>query len=193
MGRFLNSRITGGPGETFQRKGSCMHMRGKRKLWKASRTHCTVVTRKEGREMIPTHNQVVVHFADGRLVKGQTRDFFPDKETFHVSRVSPAGVEGTEEIQVACCKAVFFVKGLLGDARYEEKKSFDEVPGSGKSGIKIKVEFEDGETIRGISMGYNRTRKGFFVIPVDPKSNNERIYVVVANAARVTVGPDAEK
>lgn len=143
--------------------------------------------------MIPVHNQIVVHFNDGRLLKGYTHDFFPEKATFHVSQSLAGGAGAVQEISVADCKAVFFVKSPAGDVRYAEKKRFEEVSAKGQSGIKIKVEFGDGEVIRGISMGYNKTRKGFFVVPVDPKSNNERIYIIAANIARITVGPEAEK
>jgi len=59
--------------------------------------------------------------------------------------------------------------------------------------LKVKVEFADGEVIRGTSFGYSRNRKGFFVVPIDPKSNNERIYVVADNLRTVRVGSAAEK
>jgi hypothetical protein len=143
--------------------------------------------------MQPAHNKVVVHFNDGRLLKGYTHDFFPEKATFHVNRSQGTETEKTDEIKVADCKAIFFVRTPEGDVSYAEKKKFEDVAAKAQSGIKIKVVFKDGEVIRGISLGYNRARKGFFVLPVDPKSNNERIYIVAASAGKVTIGPDAEK
>lgn len=60
-------------------------------------------------------------------------------------------------------------------------------------GMKIKVKFADGELIRGTTTGYNKKRKGFFLFPVDPQSNNERIYVVADAVHDVKVGSAAEE
>jgi hypothetical protein len=38
----------------------------------------------------------------------------------------------------------------------------------------------------GITQGYDRARPGFFVVPVDPLSNNERCFVVVAATEEVS-------
>jgi len=143
--------------------------------------------------MQSTHNQVVVHFNDGRLLKGYTHDFYPEKATFHVNQSMAAEAGAVQEIKVADCKAIFFVKTPQGNTTYAEKKKFEDVAAKAQSGIKIKVEFKDGEIIRGISLGYNKLKKGFFVLPVDPKSNNERVYIVAASAEKITIGPDAEK
>jgi hypothetical protein len=40
------------------------------------------------------------------------------------------------------------------------------------------VVFQDGETLVGTTQGYDPTRPGFFVIPADPASNNDRCFVV---------------
>jgi len=138
-------------------------------------------------------NRIVVHFKDGRLLKGFTHDFTPVKDIFHVNSEQESDHGKIYEVFCPNLKAIFFVKTLTGDANYKEKKKFDEVDTSGLRGIKIKVEFNDGELLRGISLGYSKTRKGFFVIPVDPMSNNERVYVI-ANAVRdVKLGSAAEK
>ena len=90
-------------------------------------------------------------------------------------------------------KAIFFVKTLEGNKDYAEKKKFEEVDTSGLKGLKIKAVFFDGEIIRGISLGYSKSSKGFFIIPVDPESNNERIYVITDALRSVKVGEEAEK
>ncbi|UCD19087.1 MAG: hypothetical protein JSU64_06595 [candidate division WOR-3 bacterium] len=138
-------------------------------------------------------NRIVVRFKDGRLLKGFTHDFTPVKDSFHLTSESEGDQGKIYEVFCPNLKAIFFVKTLNGDVNYKEKKRFDEVDTSGLRGIKIKVEFNDGEVLRGISLGYSRTRKGFFVIPVDPDSNNERVYVI-SNAVRdVKLGSAAEK
>jgi len=141
--------------------------------------------------MQPERNRVVVHRSDGGVLKGYTHDFYPEKDTFHLIQPGDRGDEAIEELKVSALKAIFFVKSLEGNKAYDEKKDFG--PEGGSHGIKIKVVFKDGEVMRGFSLGYNKTKKGFFIIPMDPMSNNERIYIVAVSAAKVTVGPEAEK
>lgn len=142
---------------------------------------------------MPTErNRVVVRFVDGRILKGYTHDFLPEKELFHLIEEAASGSGTMHEIQVSDLKAVFFVKRFDGDKDYNEKKSFKEADSAARHGIKIKITFKDGEVLRGLSLGYNKTKKGFFIIPVDSRSNNDRMYVVAASTDRVVVGPAAE-
>jgi hypothetical protein len=138
-------------------------------------------------------NKVVVRFRDGRILKGYTHDFTPMREFFHVIHEKEGGQEETLDINVADLKALFFVKTLGGSKDYDEKKQFGDVDETKLRGLKIKVEFEDGEVIRGISLGYNKNKKGFFIVPIDPESNNERIYVIAGSARNVVTGPSAEQ
>ncbi len=124
-------------------------------------------------------NRVVARFLDGRVLKGTTADFLPTRPLFHVV-IPPqgAGAAQSVEIKLSDLKAVFFVKDLVGDARYNEGKSF--LPDARAMGRKVHVEFKDGETVVGTTQGYQPDRPGFFVVPVDPKSNNDRCFVVMA-------------
>lgn len=146
-----------------------------------------------GARAMPTQrNRVVVRFNDGKILKGYTHDFLPEKELFHLSEDTASGADSVKEIEVSHLKAVFFVKTLGGNKDYNEKRSFKEIDPATLHGIKIKVTFKDGEVLCGLSLGYNKTKKGFFIVPIDPLSNNDRIYVVAASTARVVVGPAAE-
>lgn len=138
-------------------------------------------------------NRIVLHFEDNRVLKGYTDDFTPLREKFHLTSENEADKGTTYEIHCSDLKAIFFVKTLEGNRDYIEKKDFRDVDAIGLRGLKVKVEFPDGEVIRGTSFGYSRGRKGFFVIPVDPESNNERIYVVTDKLRAVRVGAEAEK
>jgi hypothetical protein len=143
--------------------------------------------------MLTQRNKVVVHCGDGTLLKGYTHDFVPEKDSFHLNTALDPGVGTIHEVKVADLKAVFFVKSVEGNPQYREKTRFDEVDAKTLHGIKIKVVFSDGEIIRGISMGYSKVKKGFFIIPIDPQSNNERIYVIASSTTKVVVGAEAEK
>lgn len=137
-------------------------------------------------------HRIVVHFRDGRLLKGCTYDFIPANETFHLTSEKETDKGRVYEINCADLKAIFFVKTLRGDKKYAERKRFEEVEGAGSRGLKIRVEFPDGEIIRGTSYDYSDKFKGFFIIPVDPKGNNEKVYVITDAAQDVKIGDLAD-
>lgn len=143
-------------------------------------------------EATAERNRIVVHFKDGRLLKGFTHDFNAIKDTFHLTSELENDKGKIYEVFCPNLKAVFFVKTLEGNVDYKEKKKFEEVDTSILRGIKIKIEFNDGEVLRGISLGYSKNRKGFFVVPVDPNSNNERVYVIASSVKEVKLGSAAE-
>jgi hypothetical protein len=119
--------------------------------------------------------KVVARFADGRILKGTTADFFPNKTTFHLE--GDGAAKGVE-IQVQDLKAVFWVKSFEGDASHDDIKEF--MPGQVVSGRKAEVSFKDGETLIGTTLGYDPKRPGFFITVPDPQSNNTRMYVVAS-------------
>jgi hypothetical protein len=119
------------------------------------------------------HNRVVARFADGHIVKGTTQDFAVTRDFFHVIPGEPGAAP--VRVNVPLLKAVFFVKDHTGNKDYNERKAFDKlVPGR-----KLQVTFRDGEVLVGSSTAYDAARPGFFMTPADPKSNNDRIYVVM--------------
>jgi hypothetical protein len=133
---------------------------------------------------------VVVRFLDGRILKGTTRDFAPNKPKFHLF---PWGEEGDKalEIIVGALKAVFFVKSYQGDKSRVDDNSFEQARGQGR---KLAVTFQDGEVLAGFTMGYNPKNQGFFLVPADEKSNNSRVYILnsaVSNVEPVTGAPAA--
>ncbi len=65
-----------------------------------------------------------------------------------------------------------------------EKKVFPSKPLPGK---KVQVKFTDGEILLGYTQGYDPKRTGFFLLPVDPESNNERIFVVLSSLEHIQI------
>ena len=127
---------------------------------------------------------VVVRFRDGKLMKGYLRGFSVELEM-----ITFVGQNTGEVLQVPVneLKAVFFVKHFDGRHEHVEKKAF----GIRKlSGCKVFVKFKDKETLVGIIEGdlpwdkgfslakLGEKAKGFFLIPVDGDSNNEKVFVV---------------
>jgi hypothetical protein len=135
-------------------------------------------------------NQVVVRYLDGRIEKGYTHDFTPLRDTFHLTLEDGSGT--VLDIHIDELKAIFFVKTFQGDRNYVEKKFFEQVDQSRFRGLKMRVVFKDGEIVRGISLGYNEKKKGFFLIPVDPDCNNDRIYIIASACKDIKVGEIAQ-
>jgi hypothetical protein len=126
--------------------------------------------------------KVVVRYSDGRLVKGFTEDFFPNKERFHLMPANnPSG--GAIEVSIKDLKAIFMVRDFIGDSLYKERKKY--IEGEKPSGKKVEVTFTDGEVLVGSTLGYDPKRQGFFIFPADPKNNNIRVYVVSSAAEKV--------
>ena len=120
--------------------------------------------------------RIVMRFADGRLIKGFTNDFSPDKASFHVRPVTDHETGPSVKVFTNDLKAVFFVRNFSGSPDYQEAKEF---PAAGKPlGRKVEVTFLDGEVLVGTTMSIDSGRPGFFLLPADPKSNNLRVFVI---------------
>lgn len=134
-------------------------------------------------------NKVAVRFKDGRVSKGTTHDFVPGKPFLHLhTQNSPEAVE----VQVEELKAIFFVKDFAGKPEYSESKGFPrEIPAA--KGRKIVVVFKDNEVLTGYTFGYDPGRTGFFIMPTDDNSNNERVFVVRSAVKEVGLGLKADQ
>ena len=126
--------------------------------------------------------KLVARYVDGRVAKGLSQDFFPNKDRFHISPADQPSGE-TVEILLKQLKAVFFVRDLVGDSQYNERKEY--LDGEKPSGRKIEVTFKDGEVLVGTTLGYDPNRLGFFLFPADPKSNNARVFAVTTSVKKV--------
>jgi len=138
---------------------------------------------------VQIHNLVVARYLDGRVLKGVTNDFSPNRPGFHVE------VDGTNEVVELRCrqlKALFFVKTFAGDPARQDVKGFLQGPAETSQGRKIAVRFRDGEFMCGYTLSWSPDREGFFLFPADVDSNNQRIYVVSSAADEVKAGPQAE-
>ncbi len=120
--------------------------------------------------------KIVVRYRDGRILKGYTQNFFPNKPVFHINRLGAPGSGDLVEVKVGDLKAVFFVRDFAGNPQYNERKR--PLDGEKISGRMIEVTFRDGEILTGTTTGYDPNRPGFFLFPVDPKANNMKVYVV---------------
>jgi hypothetical protein len=123
-------------------------------------------------------SKIVARFQDGRIVKGHTQNFFPNKPVFHLTPQEGQTSGSTVEITVAELKAVFFVRDFAGDRAVQERTTL--APGEKATGRLLEVTFRDGEKLVGTTSGYDPKRPGFFLFPIDTEANNIKAYVVAA-------------
>ena len=118
--------------------------------------------------------RVVARYTNGKVIRGFTQDFYPNKDRFHLILDDS---RRTVEVFVPRLKAVFFVRDFSGDPQYQERKGY--LQGENPGGVKLEVTFTDGEVLVGSTpLGYDPKRQGFFVTPADLGSNNLKIFVV---------------
>ena len=128
-------------------------------------------------------SKIVARFLDGKIVKGYTQNFFPNRPVFHVLPMDATSKADPVEIQVSELKAVFFVREFMGNKGYDERKVLH--PGEKVQGRLIEVTFMDGEVLLGSTTGYDSKRPGFFFFPIDPNSNNIKAYIVSSDIKAV--------
>jgi hypothetical protein len=125
--------------------------------------------------------KIVVRYVDGDILKGFTQDFHPSRAQFSLWPSVNAAKSERIIIPMGRLKAVFFVRDFNGNAAYRERKVFN---GRGH-GRRLEVTFHDNEVVVGSTLNYRPDGQGFFLIPVDSKANNTRIFVVASAVRRV--------
>lgn len=126
-------------------------------------------------------NRVVVAFLDGRRLKGYLYNFSAIKESFRLFPNALEDQKSGSDVLMKDLKAVFFVKDFGGNRDYKELPNADPV----KRGRKVLVIFPDGEELSGATEAYNPQKLGFFMFPLDPNSNNLRIFVINKNVRQI--------
>ncbi len=116
---------------------------------------------------------IVAHFLDGTMAKGMSLDVDHRKPVCHLKTR-----EGeTVEVALAAVKALFFVKTETGRPAHQEGR--EAVPGDSRlvGTRRVAVRFADGEEIVGLMNRFPPLGQVFFMLPIDPQSNNLRILV----------------
>ena len=125
--------------------------------------------------------KVVLRYNDGRVLKGFTQNFYPNKDRFHLFPADKSS-DVPKEVFLRELKALFIVRDFIGDPSHDEQKSFPS--GEKTFGRRVEIAFQDGEIMVGSTLGYDLKRNGFFIFPADPKSNNIRAFVM-SSAIRI--------
>ncbi len=131
--------------------------------------------------------KIVARYASGKIIKGYTNNFSPNRPLFNVYPIHADTTQAGIRVLLKELKALFFVRDFVGNPKYDENKEIN-LPMQ-YNGIIVEVEFKDGEVLIGTTAGYNLNSSGFFLFPLDPKSNNIKLFVVVASVREVKKVP----
>jgi hypothetical protein len=132
-----------------------------------------------------TLHRVIARFQNGLVVKGHAKDFVPARGHFHLLPADSCPGTKPMQIHLTDLKGVFFVRHLDGNPFHTERNAFD--PFNITPGRRIRVVFKDGEVMMGLTHSYHPERTGFFLLPADQRSNNERCFVVAAATEEVSL------
>ena len=140
--------------------------------------------------------KAVLRFLDGTVLKGYLEGFAEDASEITLRTCNS---ESLHKVSADRLKAVFFVKTFEGDSQYCEKKSYGIRKPRGRRTF---VKFNDGEDMVGFlegevpwEKGFFLTKKkpqnlkGFYLLPADGSSNNNRVFVFTSAIRDVTVVP----
>jgi len=122
--------------------------------------------------------KLIVRYRDGRMIKGFSHNFFPNKSHFHISPIENP-CQKPLEVLMSQLKAVFVVRDFCGDSGYHERKEY--AAGEKPSGRQVEVTFQDGEVMVGSTLGFKLDQPCFCIFPADPKSNNTRVFVILSS------------
>lgn len=124
--------------------------------------------------------KTVIKYHNGKILKGYTTDFHPDKDIFRLQLTEEYQNQEQKElieVKISDIKAIFFVKDFQGNKDYQKVRTFEGYSSGPPSQRKIVIIFKDGENFYGTTHSYAPDRKGFFVFPIDQQDNNDRVFV----------------
>jgi hypothetical protein len=124
---------------------------------------------------------VVVRYTDGRTLKGHTHDFLASRPHFSLRDAPSLTAADVVIVPLVRLKAVFFVRDFAGNPEYVERT--DIAPAL--PGRRIEVTLNDDEVIVGTTMNYSFDGQGFYVTPIDPLTNNIRVFIVSNSVKQV--------
>lgn len=132
--------------------------------------------------MATTHKKVVVRKMDRDSVSGHVAAAFIADGKVEVMNTAGKVVA----IELGDIKGVYFVREL-SDSESLGRKTFTSRPRV--EGLWVRLRFQDNEVIEGLMPNdlLQEGAEGFSIIPPDPKSNTQRIFVPRSALAEMTV------
>ena len=119
-----------------------------------------------------------VSFLDGTKIGGRLINFDIKRKLFHLLIGESKETQATKPILFKDLKAVYFLKGKERQDEYKMLEGGIRI-GDAVSPVAyvLVVEFQDGEFLHGSTHRYGPDEKGFYLVPNNPESPYEKIYV----------------
>ena len=137
-----------------------------------------------GNLLMVQEEKLVIHFQNGRILKGTSQDFSPRKNTFHLNLINGSSTNHSVKILLEEVKGVFFVKDFVGNKEYQE----DQRPSNPEKIFyrqRTIVHFKDKEVLYGFTQEYEPGLLGFFLYPYDSQSNNLKLFALHSFVSKV--------
>ena len=116
-------------------------------------------------------HRVVLHTLEGQVLRGSLAN--ADLGDPDLPLIQPNGA--VARIPAGQVKAIFFMLPA------------GERPPTA-AGTRVRVVFGDGRQVSGLSPDYSPDSPGFFVLPIDGRTNTERVWVYRGNVRQITIG-----
>ena len=116
-------------------------------------------------------HRVVLHTVEGQVLRGSLAN--ADLRDPELPLLQPNGA--VARIPAEHVKAVFFML-----------PSGERPPAA--AGTRVRIVFGDGRQVSGLSPDYSADSPGFFVLPLDSRTNTARVWVYRANVGQITIG-----
>ncbi len=121
--------------------------------------------------------KVLVKFLTGEEKKGDIMLFNVNNPTFPLQVEKEDGTSEMHTVIIDSVKAIYFLKKEQLSKTSLRRETIEQSKYAGPVALKLMVEFKDGEVLHGTTLKYTPNDKGFFLIPLNPGDNSERVYV----------------
>ena len=116
-------------------------------------------------------HRIVLHTVEGQVLRGSIAN--ADLEDSELPLIQPNGA--VARVPAGNVKAIFFML-----------PSGEQPPQA--SGTRVQITFSDGRQISGLAPDYSPGAAGFFVLPLDARTNTARVWVYRAAIRQMSVG-----
>lgn len=121
---------------------------------------------------------VEVVFLDKNKIKGRVMNFNIKRKVFHLMIGDTEEAQSTKPITFSDVKIIYFLKGEDKSGHYKlVEDGIEKSESVAPVAYKLIVEFKDGEFLHGSAHKYDPNEEGFYIVPDNPESPYEKIYV----------------
>ncbi len=121
---------------------------------------------------------VEVVFLDGNKAEGRVMNFNMKRKAFHLLTSDTEEAQATKPIMFSDVKMIHFLKEEDKSVHYKlVEEGIEKSESVAPAGYKLIVEFKDGEFLHGSTHKYSPDEAGFYIVPDNPESPYEKIYV----------------